>query len=72
MSKALWRRLAYLETASNGPDLSQYEGLPFNEWPDWALLAYLGNPTDEQLAAMIGELQVLTDADMSMAGSSQS
>lgn len=59
MSKALRRRLAYLETASSGPDLSRYESLPFDEWPDRALLAFLGDPTDEQLAAMITELEAM-------------
>jgi FPC/CPF motif-containing protein YcgG len=59
MSKSIRRRLEHLETVSLAPDLRRYEGVPFNEWPDWALRAFLGDPTDEQLAAMIAELEAM-------------
>lgn len=57
MSKTLRRRLEYLETNALGPDLRRYDGVAFKEWPDWALRAFLGDPTDEQLTVMIAELE---------------
>lgn len=66
MSKTLRRRLENLETAWDGPDWRRYESVPINQWPEWALKAWLGDMTDEQLTAMIAELQEKTDAATSI------
>ena len=72
MSVTQRRRVEALERKHGHVAWQHYLDVPMTEWPDWALRGFLGEMTDEQLEEMITELQALTDADMSMAASSQS
>ncbi len=62
MSAAQRRRLEALELRHGHTVWQRYFSTPINQWPEWALNAWLGEMTDEQLTAMIAELDAKTDA----------
>ena len=52
MIRVLLRRVSVLERQSLDDDWRAYASLPVEEWPDWALDAFLGYPTEDELERM--------------------